>query len=431
MTARGRARRFAVVLLAAAALLTGCGALPGRPGPRFVVEGQSGISQPVSIAVVGLTPGENVVLAARAVTVSGPWTARAVYGVPPSGVVDAATARPVLAPYPRADAGALLWSMDGPSLSQDQLERTWAAGAVRIRLSATQYGREVAATTLVRVGFAQQSAPREVLAGDVAGWSGVSPSSEPPFNTPVGRYVPPDPPSEPTRPAVIVVDGDDGGSSGAFLAGELAAAGFPAFILPAFGPEGQIPGSAALTVESFDAALTWLVRQPAVDDNRVFVLGSGRAAPLALWFAVNRPDEVYGAIAASGPTTVLCASTTGAPLLVDHGSPVACEDPARPIDDISVLPLDSIPGPLLLACGTRDDVVPGACDWMAEAVLARGARPGDSVLRAVGAGHSISTPPLLPIALSDSGPAVAQATEDARSAFWDRVVALLRDASRS
>jgi dienelactone hydrolase len=270
-----------------------------------------------------------------------------------------------------------------------------------------------------------------VYAGDVTQWTGQGAPGGSFFDTTIGRYFSPSPPAQPTRPAVIVIDGDDGGASGAFLAGTIAAAGFPAFVLPAFGPTDQIPGSAAMTVESFDAAVTWLARQPAVDEKRVFVLGSGRAAPLALWFAVNRAAEVFGAIAASGPAASLCASAGGSPLLIDHGRPVACEDPGRPVSDTTLLPLDSIPGPILLACGTHDELVPDACGWQAAAALVRGPIPGDVFLRATGAGHTVSTPPLIPIGLATASPAVAQATEDARAAFWSDVLALLRDASRS
>jgi dienelactone hydrolase len=429
-----RAARVAAALLAIAGMLAGCSTASGPAGARFVVGPPSGIADPVSIALVGLAPGEDVVVSARADTAAGPWTSHAVFAVPVSGVVTLATARPLLAPYVRPDAGGLLWSLDGPSLSQAQLERTWAAGAVRIHLFATQSGKPVAQTTLVRLGLGQQTTAQTVFAGDEARWSGAvgaAGAAGPASDTAIGRYLSPSPPSQPTRPAVVVIDGDDGGASGAFLGGELAAEGFPVFLLPAFGPAGQIPGSAAMTVESFDAAVTWLAREPAVDEKRIFVFGSGSAAPLALWFAVNRPAEVYGAIVASGATALQCASDAGAPVLLEHGEPVACEEPVRPPSDTALLPLDRIPGPLLLACGTRDDVVADACAWQAGAELVRGPMLADVVLRAVGAGHAISVPPLIPVGLAGSGPAEAQATEDARAAFWARLLGLLRDASRS
>ena len=428
---RSRIAAAALALLCLAGTLAGCGTASGPAGARFLVVGSSGVLDPLAITVVGLTPGQDVVLSARAETVAGPWTSRAVYPVPVSGVVALGIARPLLASYTRPDADGLLWSLDGPSLSQRQLDQTWAAGAVRIRLFATQAGKAVAQASIVREGLGQQSAVRDVYAGDVTQWTGQGAPGGSVFDTTIGRYFSPTPPAEPTRPAVIVIDGDDGGASGAFLAGAIAASGFPAFVLPAFGPADQIPGSAAMTVESFDAAVTWLARRPAVDEQRIFVLGSGRAAPLALWFAVNRPTEVFGAIAASGPAASLCASAGGSPLLIDHGRPVDCEDPGRPVSDTTLLPLDRIPGPVLLACGTRDELVPDACGWQDAAALVRGPIPGDVFLRAAGAGHTVSTPPLLPVGLDGAAPAAAQATEDARAVFWSDTLALLRDASRS
>jgi hypothetical protein len=55
---------------------------------------------------------------------------------------------------------------------------------------------------------------------------------------------------------------------------------------------------------------------------------------------------------------------------------------------------------------------------------------GDVFLYADGAGHEISTPPGLPIGLSELPPATAQATEDARVAFWQVVLARLAGAIR-
>ncbi|HEY8282075.1 MAG TPA: acyl-CoA thioesterase/BAAT N-terminal domain-containing protein, partial [Leifsonia sp.] len=133
---RSRIAAAALALLCLAGMLAGCGTASGPAGARFLVVGSSGVLDPLAITVVGLTPGQDVVLSARAETVAGPWTSRAVYPVPASGVVALRIARPLLAPYTRPDADGLLWSLDGPSLSQRQLDQTWAAGAVRIRLFA-------------------------------------------------------------------------------------------------------------------------------------------------------------------------------------------------------------------------------------------------------------------------------------------------------
>lgn len=426
----GRVACAAVALAAAVAALCGCAPAPAG-GARILADRfGDGVSDPVSISLTGLRPGVDVVLTAEAGVASGTgpgpggWSSRAVFAVPPDGTVRVWSQQAVTAPWVRPDGGAPLWSMTGPSLSQADLERTWAQSAVTVRLTAEQEGRRVAATTIHRSALAAQSVERDIFTSDLLGSSGASPGGTIGAER-VGRLFSPLPALVHARPAVLVVDGDDGGASGAFAARRIAELGFPVFVLPAFGPEGQIPGSAALSVEAFDAARAWLATRPGVDPQRIIVYGTGRAAPLALWFASSEPGEVYGAIAASGPTALLCTSAAGTPVLYAEGRPVACANPERTIADTPILPLARIPGPVLLACGTDDQLLPSACDWQRAGVAARGGRGEGEALTAVGAAHDIATPPLLPIGLDALPPATAQATEDARTAFWSRVTALL------
>ncbi|MFI5062060.1 MAG: hypothetical protein ACHP7F_11470, partial [Actinomycetales bacterium] len=76
-----------------------------------------------------------------------------------------------------------------------------------------------------------------------------------------------------------------------------------------------------------------------------------------------------------------------------------------------------------------DEVLFNACRWLDAAVSARGARAGDSIVRASAAAHPISVPPGLPIDLGD--PATAEATEQARIAFWNAVARILLTAATS
>jgi hypothetical protein len=429
---RGRWRRASVVAgaLLVVSVLSGCGGPPQSIGPRFVVDQlHTGIADPVVLSVVGLRPGGDAVLTATARTATGTWSSRAVYDVPPNGVIDLWRAKPLLAPFAAADSAALLWSLSGPPVSQSGLEQTWARGDVDIRLAAEQDGREVASRIMHRTGFRNATSSREVLARDLlsAPDSGQDVGGTV-FDRPIGTLVLPGRVTGSPKPAVIVIDGDDDGGSGAFVAGQLAANGFPAFVLPSFGPTGQIPGSSALAVESFDTARTWLAEQPQVDASRIFVWGTWRAEPLALWFAAVEPDAVYGAIGASGPTALLCTASGGASPLTSRGDPVPCESQVRTIADTPTLRLDRITGPLVLACGSNDEILSNACDWLTAALQARGRRPGDRMLRAEGAGHAISTPPIVPVGLSDLPQSLAQATELARSAFWLDALSALQEA---
>lgn len=429
MSGRLRALAAAAALVAVAAL-TGCVAPAG--GARIVVARfGNATADPVVVSLTGLTPGEDVVLRATATTTEGTWTSRAVYAVPPSGRVDLSAQQPITAPYVRPDAAAPFWSMSGPSLSQSQLERAWAEGPVQVELTAEQQGARVAVARVPRTPLSAQSVARVVTVDALAraaAPTGAALSADERQALRAGTLFTPLPTLVHPRPGVVLIDGDDDAASAAFAARRIAAIGFPVLVLPAFGPEGQIPGSAALSVEAFDAARAWLAQDPGVDPAHIVVYGTGRAAPLALWFAASEPQTVYGAIAAGGPTAELCASSSGAPTLLNEGRPVPCASPNRRIADTPILPLNRIPGPLLLACGTADELLPSACDWTRAGADERGARAVGETLIAPGSAHELSAPPMLPVGLDGLPPATAQATEDARVAFWSRVTALLEGA---
>jgi hypothetical protein len=94
-----------------------------------------------------------------------------------------------------------------------------------------------------------------------------------------------------------------------------------------------------------------------------------------------------------------------------------------------VFALNEVRGPVVLGCGGRDEVLLNACRWLDAAADARGVRAGDGIVRASGAAHPITVPPGLPIDLADSK--TAEATEQARIAFWNAVARVLLRAARS
>ena len=428
--ARSLRRIAAVVVVAAIAVVASACSAGAQGGPRIVFSSfGDAVTAPVGVQLAGLEPGHPAVVDVRVQTSSGAFTSRAVYAVPPDGRVRLWSQEPLTAPYPRADGSGLLWSLTGPSLSQQQLEAQWVHRGLDARFTVQQDGRPVASRVLHRAALAAGTSDREVTGSDLIGTgdpdaSGFAPTAR------VGALVEAVPTPVDLRPGVILVDGDDGGASGAFAARLMAASGFAVFVLPAFVPEGRIAGSAALSVETFDAALSWFSELPIVDEDRIFVYGTGRASSLALWFASHEPGRIHGAFAASGPTALQCTSEAGSPLLIEHGLPLPCANPERTIAGTDILPLQRIAGPLVLACGTADRLLPTACDWQRAGEQARGQKDGDAFLYLDGAGHDITTPPVLPIGLSDLPPATAQATEDARTTFWALVLAKLAGAVR-
>lgn len=423
-------RLAALVAVAAVAIAVSACSAGTQGGPRIVFSSFGDwITQPVGVQLAGLEPGHPAVIDVRVQTSDGEYSSRAVYAVPPDGRVRLWSQEPLSAPYPQPDGSGLLWSLTGPSLSQQQLEAQWVYRGLDARFTVQQDGRPVASRVLHRSALAAGTRERDVLGSDLIGVgdpaaSGFAPTAR------VGALVAAAPTPVDLRPGVILVDGDDGGASGAFAARLMAASGFPVFVLPAFVPEGRIAGSAALSVETFDAALDWFSTLPTVDEDRIFVYGTGRASSLALWFASHEAGRIHGVFAASGATALQCTSAAGSPLLIEHGLPLPCANPERTIAGTDILPLQRIPGPVVLACGVADRLLPTACDWQRAGEKARGQRDGDAFLYIPGAGHDITTPPVLPIGLSDLPPGTAQTTEDARTSFWALVLAKLSGAVR-
>ncbi len=400
----------AVGLLAAlVACTTGGGT---QLGARFVVSKDPSASWwPLDIWVERLVPGHQVTVAASANS-GGRWTSRATYGVPANGVVDLGTAIPELAPFRRPDAMGLFWSLARSDAGVTTSNGGWGDGTVTIDLTASVDGRVVAHYAVHRMGFGSIVASNAVFDSGFLGdffW--------PAFES-IGL-----------KPAVLVLDGADNGmQSGVLAAAQIAGFGYPTLALSSFGSAGGAQ-SGTLHAETLVAALSWLRAQPGVDQDRVFVFGASRAAPLALWAAVQYPDLVYGAIAPSGTSGVICTSPVPVPAITIGGAWVPCTTGTNTVRAADVLPLQQILGPIVLACGGADETLPNACDWMSAGERARGNQFGDTFLRASGSTHALYIPPYTPLFLPPS--AAAQVTEDARVAFWRAVEHTLLAASRT
>ncbi len=105
------------------------------------------------------------------------------------------------------------------------------------------------------------------------------------------------------RPAVVMLNGSDGGLPSAADADDLAVVGFPTLSLAYFKnwngqPEGVPASLNEIPLEYFFGALNWLARQPEVDRRRIVVMGQSRGAELALLLGTLRP-ELAGVIAYS------------------------------------------------------------------------------------------------------------------------------------
>ena len=414
MMRRLRAAVVAVALLGLLSGLAACTTGGSSPlGAHFIVSKDPSASWwPLDIWVEGLAPGHQVTVAASANS-SGRWTSRATYGIPADGVVDLGTAIPELAPFSKPDAMGLFWSLARSGGGAAATNSEWGDGTVTIDLTASVDGRVVARYAVHRMGLGTIVASHAVFDSGFLG----------DFFSPTGNAIG-------LQPAVLVLDGGDNGmQSGVLAAAQIAGFGFPTLALSSFGSSGGVLQSGTLHAETLVAALSWLREQPGVDKDRVFVFGASRSVPLALWAAVNYPSLVFGAFAPSGTTGVICTSPVPVPAITVGDAWVPCTTGTSVVRAGDVLPLREIQGPIVLACAGEDETLPNACDWMTAGERARGNQFGDTFLRASGSTHALYIPPYTPLYLPSSP--TAQATENARAAFWSAVERTLHSASRT
>lgn len=109
-----------------------------------------------------------------------------------------------------------------------------------------------------------------------------------------------------SHPAVIVLGGSSGGLQEGGAA-ELASEGFAALALAYFGVD-PLPGQLVeIPLEYFSEAIAWLKAQPAVDPERIAVLGHSKGGELALLLGATYPEDVR-AVATYAPSAVVWQS---------------------------------------------------------------------------------------------------------------------------
>ncbi|WP_348786703.1 acyl-CoA thioesterase/BAAT N-terminal domain-containing protein [Leifsonia sp. NPDC080035] len=405
--------RLRRVIAAAAALavaglaLAGCGARAGAAGPRFVVSANpSPVWEPVGIRLVALPPGQQVTIRASA-RIGDLWTSQAVYAVPADGEVDLARQAPLDAPFSAPDGMGLFWSLRDTTGASATSDEVWGGATVTVDLQATVAGRPVASTEVRRVGLAAAAPSRAVFDDGIT-----------------GDYFQPITTASGVRPGVLVFDGTDPGApTGVLAAATLSAMGYPALAISTYGSAGQLDPLRSLPGERVLAAVSWLRSQPGVDDQRIFAFGTSRGAPLALWAASEYAGTIYGAIAPGGTTGLICPSPVPSPAVTVGGAWVPCVTGTHDVTAAAVLDLRRIPGPVVLGCAGRDEVLGNGCAWMAAAARERPAREGDAYVRAPDATHLFYLPPYTPLSLPD--PPAAAPTEHAREAVWAAIAAAL------
>jgi dienelactone hydrolase len=250
------------------------------------------------------------------------------------------------------------------------------------------------------------------------------------------------PPGAPRHAGVLEFGGSEGGLSGQLIGAALASAGYPALDLAYFGEPGLPATLKDVPLEYFARALRWLDRQPAVLKGHTHVLGGSRGSEAALLLGAHYPTLVHGVIASS-PSDVSFGSypRPGSAAWTFHGRPVPYTSASVlssanvPADDpAAAIPVQDIRGPVLLDCGT-DDQIWASCAYALRIenhlTAARFAYP-HVLYRYQGAGHWVNglvpyEPGIVPLELAkpiNSGDTLL-ADANAHARLWPRLLAFL------
>jgi hypothetical protein len=428
VAARLRARVAAVVaLVLAASVLAGCTATDSDAGPHFVTPPlvrYSAVLWPVPLQLVGAEPGARLRLSAHLVTGRGSWSSAATYTVPASGTLDLANARPQLAPFAEPDSAGLFWSLRGPRLSGSAAVRQWMRDTLQVTLAASENGRVVASRRFILEGLASSLLVQTLYTRDLRAAIDPRTPRETHEDVPLGTFFSAASLERPRTPVVVMFDDPSPGASAGYTAPVIAQFGASVLSIPLTVSADGVRSTGIVSAATMNAVFAWLAQRPDVVQDRVYLYGTGAAEQLAVWAATRFPAQIHGLFLAGGTPALLClpAAQVAPAFEDDRGLP--CLSSARAVVASAIPPIDSVEGPVVLACGEKDEVLPNACAWQRALDVTRAPRPDDVVIQEREAEHAVSVPPGLPIALPAVG---GQPTEKARVAFWSAVGrALLR-----
>ena len=393
-------------------MLAACTSPAGNPS--IEVRTDDDLFAPVKIRMTGLQPGAEVTLRSQADIDDFGFTASAVFVAGTDGVVDLSEAEPVSGDWAVADPMAPFWAGTGGTATQPSM---WNE-PYEVRLTILDEAGDALAETLVhRPGLAPGIHEKSVTDDGIFGVYAT------PADLNTGEQ----------RPAVLVFGGSEGGGEfAAATARWIAGLGHPALGISYFRSEGQPPRLEEVPAETFLHALAWLHEQEEVDDERVFTHGTSRGGEMALWLAATHPTDVFGAFAPVGAGAVVCGvpnyalpawTLAGKPLVDDCFGPPETRIPTDAVIDVA-----AIGGPVILACGTADQLWL-SCEYAADIVDRRGRDQETELAYGNGADHYVSLPPYIPWPGLTEDPATLAATHDVRVEFWRIVRDTLADAS--
>jgi dienelactone hydrolase len=344
--ATGGARPLAVLVASIAGIvLAGCGGQQVHHARVSVAPASSLSDQPVHIMVSEVGSDRGIAVALQSVDAKGhAFVSRATFRSNGSGRVDLATSPATAGSYRGVDPMGLIDTL-APVLGQSGSYVWGGRHPQRFRIIVSEAGSKVASGGFIRSG----RAPGVTMSNESIATTGF-----------YGQFWTPRPGIR-RRPGVLIFGGSEGGLDFQLLGAALASAGYPTLDVAYFGEPGLPSALRDIPLEYFAGALRWLARQPQVIAKQIYVAGVSRGSEAALLLGVHYPKLVHGVIASS-PSDVSFGSypDPGSAAWTYHGKPVPYSSSfsavSPTVDPRAEIAVQQIHGPVLLDCGTADEI---------------------------------------------------------------------------
>jgi pimeloyl-ACP methyl ester carboxylesterase len=387
-------------------------------------EGDGGlIDTPFNLLVSGVTPSMGVPISARLADETGRvWTSTGVYFAGSDGTVDLGRNYSIGGTYGGIDPHGLLWSMspvpeEGKAefLRKTATDPEFAAhpvmapgGPMNLHITALADDGSEASTTVIRHLGQPGIRSRDVHEGRLHGQ----------LHQPAPGY------DGAIRGAVLVLTGSGGGIDTLF-APLLASRGYMVFAQAYFAFEGVQPALHDIPLELFAEGIAYLSKQ--AGGLPVVLMGTSRGSEAVQLAAVHFPSRVAGVIARVPSHVVNAAARSGVefrdPTWTLNGQPLPYLEYDDGVDDLVAeygsdpegfqaaagylkiwaplgadtefhIPVERLPGPLLIISGSADEIWPSALagDRLAERLTEQHFPHEVRNLRLAGAGHAIRLP---------------------------------------
>lgn len=230
--------------------------------------------------------------------------------------------------------------------------------------------------------------------------------------------------------AAALLIGGSGGSEPSYAGEALAREGIAALAVAYFARPGLPDQLRGIPLEYFFSALE-ILQDELPPGTPLAVLGMSRGSEAAMLTAIHSSIRVCGVLATVPGNVVAGGWPPGGPAWLLDGQPLPyvdhpgpdCEDPG------ALIPVELVPGPILLVAAGADQVWPSAsmARALSRRLRERGDPHGHTILEYPQAGHSLGyllphlPPGLLPPEITDQAPDKA-----ARADAWPEAVEFIR-----